>query len=34
MTHPNQLGGIIHTYQKYDTVHFPLPSAPPFFMRT
>ena len=23
------LGGIIHTYQKYDPVEFPSPSAPP-----
>lgn len=29
MTHPNHLGGIIHTYQKYDPVNFPSPSAPP-----
>src|SRR5258707_10270170 len=29
MTHPNQLGGIIHTYQKYDPVPFPSPTAPP-----
>jgi uncharacterized protein with von Willebrand factor type A (vWA) domain len=29
MTYPNQLGGIIHTYQKYDPVNFPSPSAAP-----
>ena len=23
------LGGIVHTYQRYDPVHFPSPSAPP-----
>ena len=23
------LGGIVHTYQKYDPVHFPSPTAPP-----
>ena len=27
MTHPD--GGIIHTYQKYDPLHFPSPTAPP-----
>jgi uncharacterized protein with von Willebrand factor type A (vWA) domain len=26
---PNRLGGIIHTYQKYDPVHFPSPTTPP-----
>jgi uncharacterized protein with von Willebrand factor type A (vWA) domain len=26
---PFALGGIIHTYQKYDPVHFPSPTAPP-----
>jgi len=26
---PSLLGGIIHTYQKYDPVHFPSPTAPP-----
>src|SRR5262249_9442809 len=25
----DQLGGIIHTYQKYDPVEFPSPTAPP-----
>ncbi len=25
----NELGGIIHTYQKYDPVHFPSPTAEP-----
>src|SRR5262249_22110899 len=25
----DRLGGIIHTYQKYDPVHFPSPTAPP-----
>jgi uncharacterized protein with von Willebrand factor type A (vWA) domain len=29
MTNPNRLGGIIHTYQKYDPVHFPSPTQPP-----
>src|SRR3989440_10964028 len=24
-----RLGGIIHTYQKFDPVHFPSPTAPP-----
>ncbi|MGL6074407.1 MAG: hypothetical protein ACRC8S_09635 [Fimbriiglobus sp.] len=26
---PNRLGGIIHTYQKYDPIHFPSPTTPP-----
>ena len=26
---PDRLGGVIHTYQKYDPVHFPSPTAPP-----
>jgi uncharacterized protein with von Willebrand factor type A (vWA) domain len=26
---PNRLGGIIHTYQKYDPLHFPSPTSPP-----
>ena len=26
---PNRLGGIIHTYQKYDPLHFPSPTTPP-----
>src|SRR6188472_3463718 len=26
---PYSLGGIIHTYQKYDPVEFPSPTAPP-----
>ena len=25
----DQLGGIIHTYQRYDPVNFPSPTAPP-----
>src|SRR5438093_8969166 len=29
MTPPSNLGGIIHTYQKYDPVNFPSPTAPP-----
>jgi uncharacterized protein with von Willebrand factor type A (vWA) domain len=29
MAKPNNLGGIIHTYQKFDPVHFPSPTAPP-----
>ncbi|OWK35022.1 hypothetical protein [Fimbriiglobus ruber] len=29
MSNPNRLGGIIHTYQKYDPVRFPSPSQPP-----
>ena len=29
MTIKPDLGGIIHTYQKYDPVHFPSPTAPP-----
>src|SRR5919199_193423 len=29
MTHPDRLGGIIHTYQKYDPVNLPSPTAPP-----
>src|ERR1043166_4572380 len=29
MSTPNRLGGIIHTYQKFDPVHFPSPTAPP-----
>lgn len=29
MTTRNNLGGIIHTYQKYDPVQFPSPTAPP-----
>jgi uncharacterized protein with von Willebrand factor type A (vWA) domain len=29
MTTRNELGGIIHTYQKYDPVEFPSPTAPP-----
>src|SRR5438105_4265673 len=29
-THNNRhIGGIIHTYQKYDPLHFPSPTAPP-----
>src|SRR5438270_1803015 len=29
MTTTHRLGGIIHTYQKFDPVHFPSPTAPP-----
>lgn len=29
MTTRNTLGGVIHTYQKYDPVNFPSPTAPP-----
>src|SRR5262249_58666844 len=29
MNPADRLGGIIHTYQKYDPVHFPSPTAPP-----
>lgn len=29
MSTPDHLGGVIHTYQKYDPVHFPSPTAPP-----
>lgn len=29
MTTREQLGGVIHTYQKFDPVNFPSPSAPP-----
>src|SRR5438128_10587495 len=29
MSTPNNLGGIIHTYQKFDPVNFPSPTAPP-----
>ena len=29
MANRHNLGGIVHTYQKYDPVHFPSPSAPP-----
>ena len=29
MNSNERLGGIIHTYQKYDPVHFPSPTAPP-----
>src|SRR5579859_5419840 len=29
MTSKNTLGGIIHTYQKYDPVSFPSPTQPP-----
>src|SRR5262252_8172247 len=28
-TRRDDLGGIIHTYQKYDPVEFPSPTAPP-----
>jgi uncharacterized protein with von Willebrand factor type A (vWA) domain len=29
MSTPDRLGGIIHTYQKYDPAEFPSPTAPP-----
>src|ERR1043166_927443 len=29
MSHRDRLGGIIHTYQKFDPVNFPSPTAPP-----
>src|SRR5207247_4431927 len=29
MTVTSNIGGIIHTYQKYDPLHFPSPTAPP-----
>src|SRR5262245_11987125 len=29
MSNRNWLGGIIHTYQKFDPVHFPSPTTPP-----
>src|SRR5215468_5316256 len=29
MNSRDRLGGIIHTYQKYDPVNFPSPTAPP-----
>jgi uncharacterized protein with von Willebrand factor type A (vWA) domain len=29
MVERSRLGGIIHTYQKFDPVHFPSPTAPP-----
>src|SRR5215203_3072226 len=29
MSDSSRLGGIIHTYQKYDPVEFPSPTAPP-----
>src|SRR5271169_3672868 len=29
MSIPERLGGIIHTYQKYDPVNFPSPTTPP-----
>lgn len=29
MTNPNRLGGVIHTYQKYDPVNLPGPTRPP-----
>ncbi|MCE9530698.1 MAG: hypothetical protein K8T89_06165 [Planctomycetes bacterium] len=29
MNNREQLGGVIHTYQKYDPINFPSPSAPP-----
>src|ERR1700722_8686545 len=29
MSSKDRLGGVIHTYQKYDPVEFPSPTAPP-----
>src|SRR5947207_12574418 len=29
MSSNKRLGGVIHTYQKFDPVHFPSPTAPP-----
>jgi uncharacterized protein with von Willebrand factor type A (vWA) domain len=29
MKYDDRLGGIIHTYQKFDLIHFPSPTAPP-----
>jgi uncharacterized protein with von Willebrand factor type A (vWA) domain len=29
MSSAHRLGGIIHTYQKFDPIHFPSPTAPP-----
>lgn len=29
MSFPDRLGGVIHTYQKFDPKHFPSPTAPP-----
>src|SRR5216684_2189910 len=29
MSQRDSLGGIIHTYQKFDPVHFPSPTTPP-----
>src|SRR5579863_7546455 len=29
MTKPDELGGVIHTYQKYNPAEFPSPTAPP-----
>ena len=29
MSNKDDLGGIIHTYQKFDPVNFPSPTAPP-----
>src|SRR3954452_14545784 len=29
MSNRDTLGGVIHTYQKYDPVEFPSPTAPP-----
>lgn len=29
MSNPNRLGGVIHTYQKYDPARFPSPTQPP-----
>jgi uncharacterized protein with von Willebrand factor type A (vWA) domain len=29
MSEPDRLGGVIHTYQKFDPVHFPSPTEPP-----
>src|SRR5271156_6768717 len=29
MSKPDRLGGVIHTYQKFDPTEFPSPTAPP-----
>src|SRR6516165_2213492 len=29
MSSKDRLGGVIHTYQKFDPLHFPSPTAPP-----
>ena len=29
MTRKQSIGGVVHTYQKYDPAHFPSPTQPP-----